>query len=241
MFFHTFFLSFSFIGVEVAPLDVFGLNTPSSDKNKEINGAKEVFQLAKNGDKAAQSVLNDTYECLATLCINLCRIIDPDVIIIGGGMALAGDVLLSSVKDYFVRRSWSIMKDSVVLVLGSNATQAGIIGAAMAAKNELECKNASTKPIALASSSSSSSSLTPTNECPNSEKSSRQNEVEINPYSGLLIMSVGVNVAVATSLMANGKLKKNDENVGMLELAQGSLLLLSQVGLGIWLFSQTRR
>ena len=215
---------------------MFGLNTPSSDKNKAvINGAKEVFQRAQNGDQVAQVVLNETYECLAILCINLCRIIDPDVIIIGGGMALAGDVLLSSVKDYFVRRSWSVMKDSVVLVLGSNATQAGIIGAAMAAKNELECKNVGIKPTA-ASSSSSSSSLTATDGFSIPEQSSVQNELEINPYSGLLIMSVGVNVAVAASLLGNGK-----KNVGMLELAQGSLLLLSQLGLGIWLFSQKKR
>ena len=236
--FPHFFCLLSFIGVEVAPLDVFGLNTPSTDRNKEINGAKEVFQRAKNGDKVAQSVLNDTYECLATLCINLCRIIDPDVIIIGGGMALAGDVLLSSVKDYFVRRSWSVMKDSVVLVLGSNATQAGIIGAAMAAQKELECKNIDTKPITVISSSSVKyeSSI--------SENFPIPNEGEMNPYSGLLIMSVGINVAVAASLMANGKvskLVKNDGNMGLLELAQGSLLLLSQVGLGIWLFSQKRR
>lgn len=237
-------------------LDVFGLTNAGKSPGKsvtEVTGAKEVFARASRGDKLAQIVLEETYECVATLCINLCRVVDPDVIIIGGGMAQAGELFLSSVKDYFMRRSWAVMHDSVVLVLGSDSTQSGIIGAAMAARNQLQTTKShsvtaapSTVPVSSSSvsqsiegvaatvSSSGLNAATNSSAPPSSSSSSS---------SGLLVMSIGLNLAVACSLLGSGKLSKADGKTtrlgdGILELTQGILLVLSQIGMGVCLYSK---
>ena len=101
----------------------------------KIGNAHDVFIRAANGDRNAQKILNETVDALSVLCINLCRILDPDYIIIGGGMSQAGETLLSLLKSNFRRRSWTILNDEVKIVLANNAEHSGIIGAALLASS----------------------------------------------------------------------------------------------------------
>lgn len=39
-------------------------------------------------------------EKLALLCINICRVVDPDIIIFGGGMAMAGNKLIDLIQHH---------------------------------------------------------------------------------------------------------------------------------------------
>lgn len=41
-----------------------------------------------------------TAEHLAVMVINICRIVDPEVIVFGGGLAAAGDALLEPIRRY---------------------------------------------------------------------------------------------------------------------------------------------
>jgi glucokinase len=227
------------VGLFAGGLGMLGLSSPEK-RSAVAGGAKEVFRRASEGDKVAQAVLNDTYECLAILCINLCRVVDPDVIVLGGGMALAGDGFLSAVKDYMVRRSWSIVQDSVELVLGSDASQAGIVGAAMAARNELgHCGVSASSPRSPRS--PQSRNAPPLSSSSSSSSSSRNN------LSGLLVASIGLNLAVAaTLLVGGGKVSDLATSLGIAplpqgrrELAQGAVLLASQVGLMYLLLSKS--
>jgi len=63
--------------------------------NPDKIGAKEVFEFAACGDEVAIRILDKTCECLAVMCINLCRVVDPQVIILGGGMSKAGNYFVS--------------------------------------------------------------------------------------------------------------------------------------------------
>ena len=49
-------------------------------------GAKSVFEKADTGNTVAVAVLEETMEYLAILSVNICRVIDPEVIIFGGGI-----------------------------------------------------------------------------------------------------------------------------------------------------------
>jgi predicted NBD/HSP70 family sugar kinase len=51
----------------------------------EIDG-KKVFALAKNGDKAAQEAVENTVAAWAVGIANICYIVNPDMVIIGGGI-----------------------------------------------------------------------------------------------------------------------------------------------------------
>lgn len=96
-----------------------------------MGDATDVFTRAEQGDLSAQTILNETAEALALLCINICRILDPEYIIIGGGMSLAGEPLLSLILSNFKERSWDVLDDDVRIVLSSNSDEAGIVGAAL--------------------------------------------------------------------------------------------------------------
>lgn len=101
----------------------------------EVGDAYDVFTRAADGDKNAQKILNETVEALSISCINLCRILDPDFIIIGGGMSQAGGTFLSLIKNDFKRKSWTILDDEVKIVLANNAKHSGVIGAALHASS----------------------------------------------------------------------------------------------------------
>ena len=95
--------------------------------------AKDVQQAAGKGDKLAREVWDRAVEYLAVGCVNLCRVLDPDVIVLGGGMAKAGKSLLEPLGRHFRRLHWEISPPRTALVLGDLGNDAGVIGAAGAA------------------------------------------------------------------------------------------------------------
>ncbi len=61
--------------------------------------AKHMFEGVKKGDMYAQLILEETLFYLSTAISNLICSFDPEAIIIGGGMSLAGNLLLSPLKQ----------------------------------------------------------------------------------------------------------------------------------------------
>lgn len=61
---------------------------------------KDVFDAAGKGDPAALAVLEVVFDNLAVLIANLCNTLDPQIVLFGGGVSKAGDVLLEGVRKY---------------------------------------------------------------------------------------------------------------------------------------------
>lgn len=78
-----------------------------------------------------------TAEHLSVLCINLCRVVDPDVIVFTGGLAKAGDVLLQLIQKYINAKTWTILPTDVKLLTAQSIEFGGAVGAALAAKMQL--------------------------------------------------------------------------------------------------------
>ena len=95
--------------------------------------AKDVFDAARGGDALARRLAEQTADYLAIGCINLCRLLDPQMIVFSGGMILAGQTLFNLVRAAFERRTWSIATDRVELVPARLGNDAGFIGAAAVA------------------------------------------------------------------------------------------------------------
>jgi hypothetical protein len=70
---------------------------------------------------------------LAVLSINLCRVVDPEVIVFGGGLAKAGKVLLDLIRKYVKEKTWTVLPTDVQLTLAVS-DKAGVLGPALAAK-----------------------------------------------------------------------------------------------------------
>ena len=95
--------------------------------------AKDVFSRADRGDLAAKDVLAQTAEVLGILCVNLCRLVDPQVIILAGGMANAGQPLLDLMQAHLEQQTWSVLPTPVRLCLAQSIGDAGMLGAGLAA------------------------------------------------------------------------------------------------------------
>ena len=63
--------------------------------------AKAIMDAAKAGDAVAIACVDIAAEALGVCCVNLCRVLDPELIVFSGGLALAGDFLLDKIKESF--------------------------------------------------------------------------------------------------------------------------------------------
>ncbi len=75
-------------------------NTDSVLSGSEKLTCKAVFDAAGNGDEAALKILEIVYDDLAMLVANLCNTLDPQIVLFGGGVSKAGNVLLEGVGKH---------------------------------------------------------------------------------------------------------------------------------------------
>ncbi len=92
--------------------------------------AKDVNAAAKAGDAVAAEIWDQAARFLAIGCVNICRIIDPDRIILAGGMARAGQDILGPVNAHFASLHWRLTEQKTTVMLAELGSDAGVIGAA---------------------------------------------------------------------------------------------------------------
>ncbi len=92
--------------------------------------SRAIFDAAESGDAVAAEVVGETIDRLATACVSLCRVFDPQQIVFGGGVAAEGEDLLGPLRERFRAHSWSLLPDRVELVTTALGNDAGTIGAA---------------------------------------------------------------------------------------------------------------
>lgn len=62
---------------------------------------KDVFDAAKAGDEAANTILDKVYRYMGLFLGNVCSTVNPEVVVIGGGVSKAGDMLVKGIEPYF--------------------------------------------------------------------------------------------------------------------------------------------
>lgn len=102
--------------------------TPSLLREGETD-AKAVFDALKEGDALAKEVVEAFAAYLGHALADLAVITDPSLIIIGGGVSKAGEILIEYVEKYF-RESAFFANQNVKLAIASLDNDAGICGAA---------------------------------------------------------------------------------------------------------------
>jgi len=98
----------------------------------EIGEKKGSYMLVKaieKGDRVSLDILNNVGKWLGIGLSNLINILNPEIIIIGGGVSLSGDYLLNPVKIEINKRALKIPASFVKLELAKLGEYAGIIGA----------------------------------------------------------------------------------------------------------------
>lgn len=86
-------------------------------------------KAAKKGDKIAREAWSEMGIHIGNALAGIINLLNPEVIIIGGGMAEAGDVLFDSIRPAAKKKSMKIQRDAVKIVKAKLGNEAGVIGA----------------------------------------------------------------------------------------------------------------
>lgn len=100
---------------------------PSLLRDYDVLTAKDVFDCGAEGDEIALAILEKTYDYLGAALANACCVCDPQIVILGGGVSKAGDVLLEGVKRRFEAKMFHACKGTR-FALAKLGNDAGIYG-----------------------------------------------------------------------------------------------------------------
>ncbi|MCL4449595.1 MAG: ROK family protein [Actinobacteria bacterium] len=100
----------------------------------DIRG-EDITEAALTGDIGAQTVMERFGRWLALGMANLACVFDPKLIVLGGGLVQAGDLILASVAPFFDQmvEGWRY-RPTIPVVLAELGEAAGAVGAALLAK-----------------------------------------------------------------------------------------------------------
>ncbi len=96
----------------------------------------EVTRLALAGDETARALLRVVGERLGAGLAGLTMIFNPEVIVVGGGVMAAGELLLAPARQELLARAMEPSRSAVRVLAASHGEDAGLIGAALLAAEE---------------------------------------------------------------------------------------------------------
>ena len=91
--------------------------------------AKAVFDAVKAGDELADRIAERFGRYLGKALSVYAAVVDPEVIVIGGGVSKAGPIILDYIQKYYRQFAFTACKDTV-FALATLGNDAGIYGAA---------------------------------------------------------------------------------------------------------------
>jgi len=96
-----------------------------------------VTELAHDGDAAATEAIELIGSRLGVAIASLVNIFNPQVVVIGGGVIAAGELLLAPARAAVAERTLALVRDTVRIVPARFGVEAGMIGAAAVAYDGL--------------------------------------------------------------------------------------------------------
>ncbi|MBI1937146.1 MAG: ROK family protein [Ignavibacteriales bacterium] len=115
--------------------------TPSELRQVNFNQltAKDIADAANRGDKLALEAFDFTARVLGLKLADTVAYLSPEAIILFGGLALAGDLILEPTKRYMEENMLNIFKNKVkILPSALPGAHAAVLGASALIWNELE-------------------------------------------------------------------------------------------------------
>ena len=74
---------------------------PSALRDMGDFSAKDVFDQAKTGDELAKEVVHQVCYLLGKMIATVCNVVNPEVVLIGGGVSKAGQIIIDEIKEGF--------------------------------------------------------------------------------------------------------------------------------------------
>ena len=104
-------------------------NVETSLKKYDTVTSYEVFKEAEAGDEVAKDIIDNALTYLGIGVANAIATFDPEMIIIGGGVSKAGDIVFNTVKKVVNKRCFKSMAESCEIVPAGLGSDAGVVGA----------------------------------------------------------------------------------------------------------------
>jgi glucokinase len=96
---------------------------------REITGPL-VTELAHDGDPAARAAIASLGRHLGVGMTSLVNALNPEVLVVGGGLVAAGDLLLDAAREVVAERALVPARDQVRIVAARFGDESGMLGAA---------------------------------------------------------------------------------------------------------------
>ncbi len=100
--------------------------------NREAITSEVVFKAAAEGDATARRVVDTAVEYLGLGVASIVNVFNPEVVVLGGGMAAAGQQILHPVRQVVQLRAREPLAARVRVELAQLGMQAGMLGGAQA-------------------------------------------------------------------------------------------------------------
>ena len=114
--------------------DLIRQGRPSTLKAKVDAGetlmAEHIIDAAKASDTIAQEVWDAACYYLAVTIVTMQHVINPERVVLAGGLIAAGDFLLEPVRKKFRELTWKLLDDFPEIIFATLGNDAGFIGAA---------------------------------------------------------------------------------------------------------------
>jgi len=111
------------------------------DKVDKRITAKMLATMARGGDRTARGIFQNAGRYLGRAISIATNLFNPNIIVIGGGVALSGELLLEPLVQEFDRRTMDVIRKDTRIELSSLGIDAGVSGAVALALNHFVFKS----------------------------------------------------------------------------------------------------
>lgn len=102
--------------------------------------AKALAERARDGEPDARAVYTDAARTLAVALANYCTLLDPSIVVIGGGVSLAGPVLFDPLREFFAVYASPLASKSIEIVPAVLGDRSGVVGASLLVRGFLQSR-----------------------------------------------------------------------------------------------------
>jgi len=114
-------------------------------KGKSWITAKNAAMMARDGNKLSNKIFIDAGKYIGRSISSVANFLNPEKIIIGGGVSLAGDLLLKPIIEEFQKQTMEVVKSNTNIELSKLGMDAGVLGAITLGLNRFVFKSEKNK------------------------------------------------------------------------------------------------
>lgn len=115
--------------VRLAKVMLSQCDTPSALRSMDSFVAKDICDLARDGEEMAFSILDTCCEYLGRAMALIACVTDPEIFVLGGGMSRAGEILTENIMKHYKKYAFHVSAGTKVAIatLGNDAGMYGCV------------------------------------------------------------------------------------------------------------------